>query len=65
MFKLTLEKSLKFAKDNISGVSHFGASTGQEVAIYLKNNISQINLFEPQHKPFEILKGLSQILFLF
>ena len=56
MFKLTLEKSLKFAKDNITGISHFGASTGQEVAIYLKSNIKQINLFEPQDKPFQILK---------
>jgi len=39
----------------ITGLSHFGAHIGQEVDLYLKNNITNIHLFEPQYKIFNQL----------
>jgi FkbM family methyltransferase len=41
---------------NITGISHFGAHLGQEVASYRDLDIKNIHLFEPQKNIYEKLK---------
>ena len=43
-------------KITCSSIAHFGAHHGQEVDSYLKNNFTEIHLFEPQSSCFSVLK---------
>ena len=43
-------------KITCSSIAHFGAHHGQEVDSYLKNNFTEIHLFEPQLSCFSVLK---------
>ena len=52
---ISLEYLIKKYNLNITGVSHFGAHLGQEVDKYIKNNIKNINLYEPQQSVYKKL----------
>jgi FkbM family methyltransferase len=43
-------------KITCNSIAHFGAHHGQEVDSYLKNNFTEIHLFEPQSSCFSILQ---------
>ena len=47
---------LKNYKITCSSIAHFGAHHGQEVDSYLKNNFTEIHLFEPQSSCFSVLQ---------
>ena len=51
-----LYESLNTFLDDVNGLSHFGASTGQEIPLYQHLGIEKLNLFEPQQKAYEILE---------
>lgn len=48
-----------FAKTGIkiTGAIHVGGHYGQEADLYYANNIKEAHFFEPQQKPFEVLKS--------
>tara|TARA_Y100000389_G_C17437546_1_gene506457 strand:- start:588 stop:1370 length:783 start_codon:yes stop_codon:yes gene_type:complete len=52
---ISLDHLIKKYELKINGISHFGAHLGQEIDTYLKNNIKNIHLFEPQSKIFNQL----------
>ena len=52
---ISLDYLIKKYDLKIKGVSHFGAHLGQEIDLYLKNNINNIHLFEPQIQIFNRL----------
>lgn len=64
---ISLDYLISKYKLQIKGVAHFGAHLGQEVHYYIKNNIDNIHLFEPQKDIFEKLidskKNYNQIKF--
>lgn len=41
----------------ITGAIHVGGHYGQEADLYYANNIKEAHFFEPQQKPFEVLKA--------
>ena len=53
---IDLNLLLKKYKITCNSIAHFGAHHGQEVDSYLKNNFTEIHLFEPQSSCFSILQ---------
>ncbi len=53
---IPISEILSNYKITCSSIAHFGAHYGQEVDSYLKNNFTEIHLFEPQSSCFSVLQ---------
>lgn len=60
MFISIAELCKKYKMNNVKGVIHVGAHHGEEVPVYINNGITNIVLFEPLEKNFDIIENLVQ-----